>query len=123
MFARCFKPKISSEAAAALKEHYKQLRLDSSSGVNAMNRRITVRQLESLVRLSEALARLYCSPEVTRKHVDDAVKLVRDCNKPVVKNDIDLEDDFNAVCLLYIFKNLKPILGPFCSSYSRLICC
>lgn len=62
-----------------------------------MSRRITVRQLESLIRLSEALARLHCAPEVQRNHVEEAVKLVRDCNKPVVKPDVELNDDFNSV--------------------------
>jgi len=61
-----------------------------------MSRRITVRQLESLVRLSEALARLHCSETVEKAHVEEAVKLARDCNKPVVRPDIDLaDDDFN----------------------------
>lgn len=83
-----------------MKAHYKVLRLDSSTGANSMTRRITVRQLESLVRLSEALARLHCAGEVKREHVEKAVKLVRDCNKKVVKDDIDLdEDDWNTVCL------------------------
>jgi DNA replication licensing factor MCM6 len=103
---------LSDGAAQALKENYKQLRLDSSTGVNSMSRRITVRQLESLVRLSEALARLHCSETVEKAHVEEAVKLARDCNKPVVRPDIDLaDDDFNEVCyrlrfliFIYLFR-------------------
>lgn len=78
-----------------MKEAYKKLRMESSSGKASMNRKITVRQLESLVRLSEALARLYCSETVTAKHVDQAVKLMKDCNKPVIRPDVDLGDELD----------------------------
>ena len=39
-----------------------------SAGVNKASYRITVRQLESMIRLAEALARLYCDDEVC--HLD-----------------------------------------------------
>ncbi|CAD5226292.1 unnamed protein product [Bursaphelenchus xylophilus] len=95
MFARCFRPKISDEAAKCMKEHYKKLRMDSVNPGQSMNRKITVRQLESLVRLSEALARLSCSDQVLASHVERAVKLVKDCNKPVISPDVDLGDDLD----------------------------
>uniref|UniRef100_A0A914UPR7 DNA replication licensing factor MCM6 n=1 Tax=Plectus sambesii TaxID=2011161 RepID=A0A914UPR7_9BILA len=60
MFARCFKPKIGDEAAQVLVDEYKRLRLRDCSGATQSSWRITVRQLESLVRLSEALAKLHC---------------------------------------------------------------
>lgn len=45
--------------------HYKHLRLrDTASGASIASRRVTVRQLESMIRLSEAVARMYCSAEV-----------------------------------------------------------
>ncbi|KAI6187141.1 DNA replication licensing factor MCM6 [Aphelenchoides besseyi] len=94
MLARCFKPKLSDGAAEALKEEYKRLRQESSMDPT-MSRHITVRQLESLVRLSEALARLKCCTDVQREHVLEAVKLVRDCNKPVIRDDIQLDDEYN----------------------------
>ena len=37
--------------------------------------RITVRQLESMIRLSEAQARMHCSEEVTPRHVREAYRL------------------------------------------------
>uniref|UniRef100_A0A0K0D3K8 DNA replication licensing factor MCM6 n=1 Tax=Angiostrongylus cantonensis TaxID=6313 RepID=A0A0K0D3K8_ANGCA len=55
-FAKCFKPQISKEAADALVSEYKRLRLSDSSNAATSSWRITVRQLESLIRLSEALA-------------------------------------------------------------------
>lgn len=46
-------------------EQYKHLRQrDGSGGVSKSAWRITVRQLESMIRLSEAMARMHCSDEV-----------------------------------------------------------
>lgn len=56
--------KISEEAAEFLVEHYHRLRQRDSSGVTNSSWRITVRQLESMIRLSEAMAKMYCSDEV-----------------------------------------------------------
>ena len=54
---------LTTEASAVLVEKYRSLRQDES-GSNA-NYRITVRQLESMIRLSEAIARANCSNEVS----------------------------------------------------------
>ena len=64
LFARQFKPRISSASAEYMVEEYKKLRQRDSSGVARSSWRITVRQLESLIRLSEAMARIHCSDEV-----------------------------------------------------------
>lgn len=45
-------------------EEYKRLRQRDGSGAHMSAWRITVRQLESMIRLSEAMARLYCVDEV-----------------------------------------------------------
>lgn len=48
---------------------FKRLRGDDAAPGSHSAYRITVRQLEALVRLSEAMARVFLSPVVTAEHV------------------------------------------------------
>ncbi|KER23301.1 hypothetical protein T265_08785 [Opisthorchis viverrini] len=92
-FARCFKPKISMEAMQSMVEEYKRMRQrDASSGAKSAWR-ITVRQLESLIRLSEATARLHCADTVTQAHVHEAFLLLNKSIIRVEQPDINLEED------------------------------
>lgn len=59
-------PQITPEAQEFVVEQYKRLRQRDGGGTAKSAWRITVRQLESMLRLSEAMARLYCSDEVRR---------------------------------------------------------
>ncbi|XP_034411047.1 DNA replication licensing factor MCM6 [Cyclopterus lumpus] len=94
LFARQFKPKISKESEEFIVEQYKRLRQrDSSGGVTKSAWRITVRQLESMIRLSEGMARMHCCDEVQPKHVKEAFRLL---NKSIIRvetPDINLEQD------------------------------
>jgi DNA replication licensing factor MCM6 len=76
-FARCIDPRLTPDAKKVLVEQYKKLRQADSSGGGRSCYRITVRQLESIVRLSEALARLHCEDEVTPDNVYEAVRLLK----------------------------------------------
>lgn len=72
------KPRLSESACEELVNHYvnmrKQYRLRELSGQgNAVP--ITVRQLEAIVRLSEALAKMSLSPFATQDHVTEAIRL------------------------------------------------
>jgi hypothetical protein len=50
-----------------------------------------VRQLEALVRLSEATARVYCSPEVRVEHVQEATKLLQASILKIEQGDLELD--------------------------------
>ncbi|EYB87267.1 hypothetical protein Y032_0266g725 [Ancylostoma ceylanicum] len=95
-FAKCFKPQISPEAGEALVTAYKRLRMSDSNNAATSSWRITVRQLESLVRLSEALARLHCAAQVSVEHVNQASKLLNKSIIRVEQPDIALDDDFES---------------------------
>lgn len=94
LFARQFKPKISSESEEFIVEQYKRLRQrDGTGSVSKSAWRITVRQLESMIRLSEAMARMHCCDEVQPKHVKEAFRLL---NKSIIRvetPDINLEQE------------------------------
>ncbi|KAG7191068.1 hypothetical protein KM043_007110 [Ampulex compressa] len=89
-FAKHFKPILNQEAADLLVESYTTLRQRTGSGSGKW--RVTVRQLESLVRLSEALAKLECVDEVTVKHVKEAKRLLSKSIVTVEQPDIELEE-------------------------------
>lgn len=55
---------MTPEAADVLVEKYRILRQDDATGAGRNSYRITVRQLESMIRLSEAIARANCTSEV-----------------------------------------------------------
>lgn len=93
LFARQFKPKISKESEEFIVEQYKRLRQRDGSGVTKSAWRITVRQLESLIRLSESMARMHCCDEVQPKHVKEAFRLL---NKSIIRvetPDVNLDQE------------------------------
>ncbi len=69
--ARCT-PAISGAAADELARVYASMRADGRSRKVVV---ATPRQLESLIRLSEAQARMRLSPNVEREHVVEATRL------------------------------------------------
>ncbi|XP_013138015.1 PREDICTED: DNA replication licensing factor Mcm6 [Papilio polytes] len=96
-FARSFKPFITEEAGKLLVEYYTVLRGrdagGAGAGAGAGAWRITVRQLESLVRLAEAVAKLHCSGAVTEHHVHEAYRLLNKSIIRVEQPDIHLDED------------------------------
>lgn len=90
-FARALKPQFTKEAAGVLREEYKDLRQRDYSGQKT-SYRITVRQLESLVRLSEALARVHLDQYITEDYVREACRLLRKSIINVEQRDVELDE-------------------------------
>ena len=89
-FARTLKPKITDESRKVMIKAYRKLRQSDASGLTKSSYRITVRQLESMVRLSEALARLHCDDEIKPDYVHEAVRLLRKSIVHVESEDVSL---------------------------------
>lgn len=92
-FARKFKPVLNKDAGELLVHHYNHLRLRDSTTTGKSTWRITVRQLESMIRLSEAMARMEISDEVQPKHVREAHRLLNKSIIRVEQPDIHLDDE------------------------------
>lgn len=92
-FARSFKPIITEDAGKLLVEYYMVLRQRDSGGSSSGTWRITVRQLESMVRLAEAMATMHCSSQVTAAHVQEAYRLLNKSIIRVEQPDIHLDED------------------------------
>lgn len=93
MFARQFKPIITNEALELLVENYGHLRQRDTGTSGKSTWRITVRQLESMIRLSEAMAKMECCEEVTLKHVKESYRLLNKSIIRVEQPDIHLDDE------------------------------
>lgn len=92
-FAKKFKPMINSEAADMLVRNYNHLRLRDTTSSGKSTWRVTVRQLESMIRLAEAMARMEISEEVQIKHVKEAFRLMNKSIIRVEQPDIHLDDN------------------------------
>lgn len=88
-------PKMSDGAIEEIKTYYVKMRLSGGSEEGIKTIPISARQLEALVRLSEASARLRLQNKVTRKDAKRAVELLEYClmgvgfDKETGKIDID----------------------------------
>lgn len=92
-FARTLNPKITPESQRVMVDCYRKLRQGDTLGRSRSAYRITVRQLESMVRLSEALARLYCADEIQPSYVREAFRLLKTSIIQVETSDVEVDDD------------------------------
>lgn len=88
-------PKLTDAALEEIKGYYLKMRMSGSEDAGMKTIPITARQLEALVRMSEACARLKLKEEVTRKEARKAIDLLEYClmqvglDKETGKIDID----------------------------------
>jgi DNA replication licensing factor MCM6 len=96
-FARTFRPEFTDEAKEVLVEKYKELRADDAQGgVGRNSYRITVRQLESMIRLSEAIAKVNCVEEISSTMVIEAFNLLRQSIISVEHDDVEMDEEESA---------------------------
>lgn len=91
-YGKSLKPQLSSEARKVLVESYVALRRGDTAPGSRVAYRMTVRQLEALVRLSEAIARSHLDKTVLPAHVRLAVRLLKTSIISVESSEIDLSD-------------------------------
>lgn len=68
-------PKLTPEACQLIQNFYLSLRQRHKSSESTP---ITTRQLESMIRLSEARARMVLSPIITKEHAQDVIELMKE---------------------------------------------
>lgn len=72
-------PRLSAEAGEKLKNRYVMMRAGTKEHEKDSEKRlsipITVRQLEAIIRISEALAKMQIQPFATELHVNEALRL------------------------------------------------
>jgi len=91
-YARAIKPQLSDEASRLLVEAYKELRHEDHSAEQG-SYRVTVRQLEALIRLGEARARAELKTVIEVQHVREARQLLRKSITTVEREDVDFSKD------------------------------
>ena len=67
--------RLSPEACNLIQEFYLNLRQKHKSNESTP---ITTRQLESMIRLSEARARMVLSPIITKEHAQDVIEIMKE---------------------------------------------
>ncbi|KAI8928036.1 MCM2/3/5 family-domain-containing protein [Entophlyctis helioformis] len=92
-YARALKPRLTDEAREYLVTQYRNLRQADATGVSRSSYRITVRQLESMIRLSEALAKLHCEDDVLMSHVIEAAHLLKTSIVHVEQDAVPLDEE------------------------------
>ncbi|CAL5214393.1 unnamed protein product [Lathyrus oleraceus] len=91
-YAKTLKPKLTSDARKLLVDSYVALRRADTNPGSRVAYRMTVRQLEALIRLSEAIARCHLDNQVQPRHVRLAVKLLQTSIIRVESSEIDLSE-------------------------------
>lgn len=91
-FARTLTPVMTAGAKRAIIAAYTQLRQSDAMNAAGSSYRVTVRQLESLIRLSEAIARLHLDMNVTQAYVHEAYMLIKRSMLRVERGDIDIDE-------------------------------
>ncbi len=124
--ARLVTPKFTSESKKTLVESYKQIREKDKTGSFSSANRITVRQLESMIRLSEAIARLHLNEIVESSYVKEAARLLSLSIIHVDSSPVALEDDSTkllSLCFVYLIVAAVAIVVVVVVAAASACCC
>ncbi|EPR79597.1 DNA replication licensing factor MCM6 [Spraguea lophii 42_110] len=118
-YVKNLQPTMTEDTKNQIIKKYVKLRQDSL--INQNNYKMSVRHLESLIRLSEALAKLHCDPEVRPSYVEEAFRLLKSSVVEIISDEITMEKigqkisidpkDFQRIknSLIYILKTKDPM--------------
>ncbi|KPA85170.1 putative DNA replication licensing factor [Leptomonas pyrrhocoris] len=91
-YARSLTPRLTPEASQLIVAAYRDMRLQDSLSNRSKVYRVTTRLLESMIRLSEATAKIYMSEEVRPTHVEVALELMRQSLSTLDMTEVELAD-------------------------------
>ncbi|KAH9600325.1 MCM protein [Trypanosoma melophagium] len=89
-YARSLTPRLREEAVQLIVAAYRDMRLQDSLSNRSKVYRVTTRLLESIIRLSEATAKLYLSEDVKAAHVEIALELMRQSLSTLDMTEVEL---------------------------------
>ncbi|KAG5475168.1 hypothetical protein CUR178_04619 [Leishmania enriettii] len=89
-YARSLTPRLTPEASQLIVAAYRDMRLQDSLSNRSKVYRVTTRLLESIIRLSEATAKIYMSEEVRPTHVEVALELMRQSLSTLDMTEVEL---------------------------------
>jgi replicative DNA helicase Mcm len=90
-------PKLTDGAIEDLKEYFVKMRGSAGSGASAKSVPISARQLEGLVRLSEASAKLHLRDKVLKKDAKKAIELLDYCLRQVAMDEETGQIDIDRI--------------------------
>ena len=112
-------PRLSPEAATVLQQKYLELRAAGEGEQNSVDSiPITTRQLESLIRLSQARARAELAETVSVEHARDVVDILQDCLRDTCVTE-DSSLDFGRSGGMSLAKKVKAYVARLMKAAAR----
>jgi replicative DNA helicase Mcm len=90
-------PKLTDGAIEELKDYFIKMRASAGTGASARSVPISARQLEGLVRLSEASAKMHLRDKVTKKDAKKAIELLDYCLRQVAMDEETGQIDIDRI--------------------------
>lgn len=120
--AKSIEPKVPRELTSYIVEQYTSLRSQAAdsraAGRGKYNDQtmMTARQLLSILRLSQALAKLRLSDRVSPEEVDEAIRLIHASKASILTTDTNVVEDANSsifAAIKAMFESRQDIVLPF----------